>query len=133
MKQHKQIYAQLATSVAEYSYAPDKKVGAVIVQGDLMAYSYNGTVPGSCNDTVDDEGRTLNSVLHAEASAIAKFARSGIPTYGAELYCTLSPCMDCAKIIFLAGISKVYCKEVYKHGNEALDFLRNAGVTVQIN
>ena len=117
-----------ALKVSELSYAPDKKVGAVVVSPKgTMAFSYNGTVPGSSNATVDGEGNTLPCVLHAETNAMAKLNKE-CRTDGAWLYSTLSPCMDCAKAIYQAGILRVVYLEKYKHGNDAMLFLNSTGV-----
>jgi dCMP deaminase len=123
-------YLELAFRSSLLSYAPDKKVGAIIVSKDnILAFSYNGTTPGSSNATVDAQGKTLPEVLHAEVGAIAKFARTGIPTAGATLYTTLSPCIDCAKMIYLAGVSRVVYMTAYKC-DSGIKFLRQNNVLV---
>ena len=122
------FYMDFALEVAQLSYAPDRKVGAVAVsKKGVMAFSYNGTVPGSSNATIDSEGITLPCVLHAETSAMAKLNKE-TSTEGAWLYSTLSPCMDCAKAVYQAGILRVVYLEEYKHGNAALMFLNSNGV-----
>ena len=120
-----------ALEVSQLSYAPDRKVGAVAVsKKGVMAFSYNGTVPGSSNATIDSENITLPCVLHAETNAMAKLNKE-TSTEGAWLYCTLSPCMDCAKAIYQAGILRVVYLEKYKHGTYALEFLKSTGIEVK--
>lgn len=125
------FYMDLAKKVAQLSYAPDKKVGAVLVtKGGLVSFSYNGTIPGASNATVDEDGRTLPSVLHAEHNAIMKVCNTSLQTRGSTLYSTLSPCMECGKLIYSAGIARLVYDEPYKHGKESLDFLQQAGLLV---
>ena len=120
------FYLNVANLVSSLSYAEDKKVGAVIVKDDnIIAFSYNGTARGASNDTQKDP----EYVLHAEAQAIAKVARSTNSCSGATLYCTLSPCIDCAKLIYSAGIRRLVYQEPYKC-NKGLDFLKKAGVAI---
>lgn len=118
------FYLKVADLVAQQSYAEDRKVGAVIVKdGNIISFSYNGTPPNTNNDT------QVNTVLHAEAQAIAKVARSNSSTVGSTLYCTLSPCIDCAKLIFSVGIKRVVFKDDYK-STEGTEFLRKMGIGI---
>jgi dCMP deaminase len=118
------FYLNICSLIAQQSYAEDRKVGAIIVKEDnIIAFSYNGTPRGTDNDTQS------NPVLHAEAHAIAKVARSNLSTQGATLYCTLSPCMDCSKLIFASGISRVVYKSEYKC-TDGLKFLTSLGVVI---
>jgi len=104
------FYLKVADLVAQQSYAADRKVGALIVKdGNIISFSYNGTPPSTDNDT------QTNTVLHAEAQAIAKVARSTNSTLNSTLYCTLSPCIDCAKLIYSVGIKRVVYKDNYKN------------------
>ncbi len=120
----------LAKKTSELSYAPDRKVGAVLVcKNESIFFSYNGTVPGTDNSTVDSAGRTLSSVLHAETAVIGKASKAGVSTLGSTLYVTLSPCIDCAKMIYLAGISRVVYLEPYKC-LDGINFLRQSLVLV---
>ncbi|WP_396190174.1 deoxycytidylate deaminase [Flavobacterium sp.] len=103
------FYLNICSLIAQQSYAEDRKVGAIIVKDDnIIAFSYNGTARGTDNDTQS------NPVLHAEAQAIAKVARSNLSTQGSTLYCTLSPCIDCAKLIYACGIVRVVYQSEYK-------------------
>lgn len=100
--------------ISRLSYAEDRAVGCVIVKdGNIVSFSYNGMPQGMPNATELD-GKTKPEVVHAEAGAIAKMAAMGIPTKGATLYCTLSPCIQCAKLIVTSGISRVVYSENYK-------------------
>ncbi len=124
------FYMGIVDKSAELSYAPDKKVGALVVTTDeAMFMSYNGTIPGTDNSTVDHEGKTPESVLHAEVGAILKATKTTSVLAG-TLYCSLSPCIHCAKVIYQSGIERVIYKEKYKHGEPALKFLKQAGVWV---
>jgi len=125
-----QFYLKVAELTSQQSYAQDRKVGAIIVKhGNIIAFSYNGTLQGRENSTCDQYGKTLPTVLHAESQAIAKVARSPNNTEGATLYTTLSPCIECAKLIVQSGISRVVYKEPFKY-TEGIDFLEHAGVMV---
>lgn len=118
------FYMNICKLIAEQSYAEDRKVGAIIVKDDnIISFSYNGTARGTNNDT------QTNPVLHAEAQAIAKVARSNLSTSGATLYCTLSPCMDCAKLIFASGIYRVVYGNEYKC-TEGIKYLKRLGVVI---
>jgi len=125
-----QFYLKIAQLVAQQSYAKDRKVGAVIVKNDnIISFSYNGTPRGWDNETQTDDGQTKSMVLHAEAQAIAKLARSTLSSDGATLYCTLSPCIDCAKLISEVGIKRLVYIDGYKC-TEGIDFLKANNVLV---
>ena len=116
------------------SHCERKKVGAIIVKnGMIISDGFNGTPTGFDNHCEDEEGHTKWYVLHAEANAILKVAKSTNSCEGATLYLTLSPCKDCAKLIHQSGIKRlVYIKE-YKDSS-GLKFLKKAGVELtQIN
>lgn len=124
------FYMRVADLISQQSYAEDRKVGAIIVKGDnIISFSYNGTPRGTDNDT------QANEVLHAEAQAIAKVARSNQSSVGSTLYCTLAPCIDCAKLAYAAGISRVVFRDLYKC-DRGINFLKEQGVIInntQIN
>jgi dCMP deaminase len=123
-------YLEIAHLIAQWSKDDKRKVGAIIVRdGNILSYSYNGTPRGWQNETRDAEGRTHDHVLHAETQAIAKIARSTMSTEGSTLYCTLSPCLNCAKLISQVGIIRVVYDETYKD-TSGLDFLTQAGVAI---
>ena len=116
------------------SHCERKKVGAIIVKnGMIISDGFNGTPTGFDNHCEDEEGYTKWYVLHAEANAILKVAKSTNSCEGATLYLTLSPCKNCAKLIHQSGIKRlVYIKE-YKDSS-GLKFLKKAGVELtQIN
>lgn len=140
----------IAERVAKMSYAVRLKVGAVIVRDDrILSMGYNGTPSGWDNECekkiaayeeVSLESRSVTyfpevlvtkpEVLHAEANALMKLARSTESGQGATLFCTHAPCMECAKMIYQAGISTVYFGQRYRD-DSGLAFLRQAGVAVE--
>ena len=124
-------YLRLAQNWAMLSHCTRKKVGAIIVK-DRMIISdgYNGTPSGFSNHCENEEGETHWYVLHAEANAILKVAKSTQSCNGSTLYVTYSPCTDCSKLIMQAGITRVVYLEEYRDTN-GLDFLRRAGVEVK--
>ncbi len=123
-------YLRMAKEWSKLSYCRRKKVGALIVKdGMIISDGYNGTPSGFENVCEDEEGKTKWYVLHAEANAITKVARSTQSSQGATLYVTVSPCRECSKLIFQSGIKRVVYYEQYKDPS-GLEFLRSAGVEV---
>lgn len=123
-------YLRMARIWAENSYCDRRKVGALMVKDrTIISDGYNGTPAGFENVCEDDSGVTKPYVLHAEANAITKVARSGNSSEGATLYITASPCLDCAKLIIQAGICRVVFSELYRI-TDGIDLLRRAGVEV---
>lgn len=120
----------MAREWGNLSYCERRKVGALIVK-DRMIISdgYNGTPTGMENICEDEDNYTKWYVLHAEANAIMKVASSTQSCSGATLYVTLSPCKDCSKLIYQAGIVRVVYIEQYKD-TTGIDFLKDAGVEV---
>lgn len=124
-------YLRMARIWAENSYCVRRKVGALIVKDKMIiSDGYNGTPSGFENVCEDDEGHTKPYVLHAEANAITKLARSGNNSDQATLYVTASPCIECAKLIIQAGIRRVVYAEQYRL-TDGIDLLRRAGVEVE--
>ena len=123
-------YLRMAKTWAGLSHCSRKQVGALIVK-DRMIISdgFNGTPSGFDNDCEDVNGDTRWYVLHAEANAILKVARSTHNCFGATLYLTLSPCKECSKLVVQSGISKVVYIMNYKD-DSGLKFLESAGVEV---
>lgn len=112
------------------SYCSRKKVGAIIVKdGKIISDGFNGTPAGFNNDCEDCNGKTHWYVLHAEANAILKVAKSTQNIEGSTLYVTLSPCKECTKLIIQAGISRVIFCEEYRDA-EGVRLLQEAGVDV---
>lgn len=125
-----QAYLKMAKSWSELSHCSRKKVGAIIVKNDMIiSDGYNGTPSGFDNCCENQNGETHWYVLHAEANAILKVAKSTNNCEGATLYLTLSPCKDCTKLILQAGIKRVVYSMDYKD-TEGVEFLKSAGIEV---
>ena len=125
-----QAYMRMAHEWAQLSHCERKQVGALIVKDQMIiADGYNGTPSGFPNVCENDEGETHWYVLHAEANAITKLAKSSNSAQGATLYITLSPCRECAKLIHQAGIVRVVYASAYKDPS-GLEFLNQAGVQI---
>ena len=123
-------YMRMAAIWAENSYCIRRQVGALIVKDKMIiSDGYNGTPAGFENICENDEGFTKPYVLHAEANAITKIARSNNNSNGATLYVTTSPCIECAKLIIQAGIIRVVYGEEY-HIMDGIELLKRAGVEV---
>lgn len=121
-------YLRMAAIWAENSYCQRRKVGAIIVKHDMIiSDGFNGTPSGFENVCEDESGFTKPYVLHAEANAITKVARSNNSSDGATLYITASPCMECSKLIIQAGIRRVVYHELYRI-TDGIDLLERAGV-----
>lgn len=121
-------YMKMAYIWAENSYCQRRKVGALLVKGKMIiSDGYNGTPSGFENVCEDDNNKTKPYVLHAEANAITKVARSNNSSEGATLYVTSSPCIECAKLIIQAGIKRVVFSEYY-HTTDGIDLLQRAGI-----
>ena len=149
-------YMKMAIAMSELSYAIRKKVGSIIVSKNdqVISQGFNGTpigFPNVCEYYVDCEGnpvyldnykpieiaqfykidqlKTKDEVLHAEANAITKVAKSGNSSEGATLYITTAPCIECAKLIIRAGIVRVVYAEEYRM-SEGIELLKRAGIEV---
>ena len=121
-------YLRMAAIWAENSYCQRRKVGAIIVKDSMIiSDGYNGTPSGFENVCEDEYGVTKPYVLHAEANAITKVARSNNSSDGATLYITASPCVECSKLIIQAGIRRVVYNELYRI-TDGIELLRCAGV-----
>lgn len=131
MKKFDDRYIEMATIWAKNSYCKRRQVGALLVK-DRMIISdgYNGTPSGFENVCEDESGVTKPYVLHAEANAISKVAKSGNSSEGATLYVTASPCIECSKLIIQAGIKRVVYRDEYRL-TDGVDLLRKAGVEVE--
>ena len=123
-------YLRMARIWAENSYCQRRKVGALIVKDKMIiSDGYNGTPAGFENICEDDEGKTKPYVLHAEANAITKVAKSNNNSNGATIYITTSPCIECAKLIIQAGIKRVVFSEMYRCA-DGIELLKRAGISV---
>lgn len=121
-------YLRMARIWAENSYCQRRKVGAIIVKNSMIiSDGFNGTPSGFENVCEDEDGTTKPYVLHAEANAITKVARSNNSSDGATLYITASPCMECSKLIIQAGIRRVVFHELYRI-TDGINLLERAGV-----
>ena len=126
-----QAYLRMAREWSKLSHCMRRQVGAIIVKnGMVISDGYNGTPSGFDNCCEDEEGATLWYVLHAEANAISKVARSTNNAQNSTLYLTLSPCKDCSKMILQVGIRRVVYAEVYKDGS-GLELLQEAGIEIE--
>lgn len=134
-----QAYLDIAHRVAELSHAQRLKVGAVIVKDDVITYGYNGMPSGwdnNCEDEVrnshdgSNELKTKPEVLHAESNAISKIAKSTVSARDADMFITHSPCIDCAKLIFQAGVKRVFYSSDYR-SQSGIEFLKKSGITVE--
>jgi dCMP deaminase len=131
-KQHRYdvAYMKMAVEWAALSHCIRKKVGALLVRdGMIISDGYNGTPSGFPNVCEDDNGDTHWYVLHAEANAILKVARSTNNAKDSTLYISLSPCKECSKLILQSGIRRVVYHQAYKD-TTGLDFLAQAGVEI---
>ena len=123
-------YLEMAEIWAQNSYCKRRKVGALLVK-DRMIISdgYNGT-PSGFENICEEDGVTKPYVLHAEANAITKVAKSGNSSEGATLYVTASPCLECSKLIIQSGIKRVVYRDEYRL-TDGIDLLRRAGIEVE--
>ena len=137
---HIEAYMKTAEVFAECSTATRLHVGAIIVKDErIISIGYNGTPSGwdnNCEDFLSDDGEVIQNVtktkpevLHAETNAIAKLAKFDGSGSGSVLFVTHAPCLDCAKLVFQAGISSVYYRNSYRN-NDGVDFLAKAGLII---
>jgi dCMP deaminase len=133
-------FMDTAERFAQLSSAKRLQVGAVVVQDNrIISIGYNGMPSGWTNeceeDIYDDNGdflqnKTKDEVIHAEANAISKLARDGERGFGADLFCTHAPCVQCAKLIYGAGIKKVYYRDSYRD-SLGIEFLEKCKIEVE--
>ena len=124
-------YLRMASTWSELSHCSRKQVGAIIVKkGMIISDGFNGTPSGFDNCCENDAGETHWYVLHAEANAILKVAKSTHNCNGATLYLTLSPCKDCSKLVVQSGIERVVYINSYKD-TSGVDFLKEAGIVIE--
>ena len=130
MKKFDQRYLEMAEIWAKNSYCKRRQVGALLVKNNMIiSDGYNGT-PSGFENVCEENGVTKPYVLHAEANAISKVAKSGNSSEGATLYVTASPCIECAKLIIQSGIKRVVYKDEYRL-TDGIDLLARAGVEVE--
>ena len=124
------LYMRMARVWAENSYCVRRQVGALMVKDQrIISDGYNGTPSGFENVCEDENNVSKPYVLHAEANAISKVARSHNSSDGATLYVTASPCIECAKLIIQAGVRRVVYGELYRL-TDGIDLLKRAGIEV---
>lgn len=130
-KKYDTKYLEMAQIWSELSHAKRTKVGAILVKDNtIIADGYNGTPQGFENDCEDEQNTTKWYVLHAEANAILKVARSTQSSEDSTLYVTLSPCKECAKLIVQAGIKRVLYISEYRD-TTGVEFLQQSGIDCQ--
>jgi dCMP deaminase len=126
-----QRYLKMADIWAQNSYCKRRKVGALLVKDKMIiSDGYNGTPAGFENICEDENDKTKAYVLHAEANAITKVAKSNNSSDGATLYVTSSPCMECSKLIIQAGIKRVVFTESYRL-EDGINLLKRANIEVE--
>ncbi|MCH5224345.1 MAG: dCMP deaminase family protein [Muribaculaceae bacterium] len=124
-------YLKMARIWSENSYCVRRQVGAILVKGQMIiSDGFNGTPSGFPNVCEDEEGRTLPYVLHAEANAITKVAKSNNSSDGSTLYVTDSPCIECAKLIIQAGIKRVVYSKLYRI-TDGIELMKSAGIETE--
>ncbi len=135
-------FMDTAERFSQLSSAERLKVGAVVVQDNrIISIGYNGTPSGWDNvcevevapafgEVLPAVTKTKDEVIHAEANAILKLARDGERGNGADLFCTHAPCIQCAKLIYGAGVKKVYYRHTYRD-EIGLDFLKNCNIEIE--
>lgn len=124
-------YLRMAKIWAENSYCKRRQVGALLVKDKMIiSDGYNGTPSGFENDCEDENNTSKPYVLHAEANAITKIAKSGNSSLGATLYITSSPCIECAKLIIQSGIERVVYSEMYRV-DDGIKLLERAKIKVE--
>ena len=132
-KQHKldERYLRMARIWAENSYCQRRQVGALVVKdGRIISDGYNGT-PSGFENICEENNVTKPYVLHAEANAITKLARSHNSSEGATMYITASPCIECAKLIIQSGIKRIIYGEKYRL-DDGIKLLERAGIEVTL-
>ena len=131
MRNEDQFYIGITNEVSTASRAKVKRVGAVLVKDrNILSFGYNGTPSGFANTCEGPDKKTLPEVLHAETNAIAKCAQSTQSSAGSTLYCTMSPCFECAKLIIQAGIKRVVYSDLY-HDTKGIELLTKAGIPAE--
>lgn len=124
------VYLKMAEVWATNSYCRRMQVGCLIVKNkSIISDGYNGSPTGFPNECEDENNQTLNYILHAEANAITKLAKSTQSSDGSTLYVTVSPCFECSKLIIQSGVKRLVFKDVYRKP-ESIKFLYDAGIEI---
>ena len=126
------MYMEMAEAAAKRSHAEKRKVGAIAVKDDnVIGIGINGTPIGWPDNTCEDEhGKTYSFTLHAETNMVSKMAKSSVSSDGFVAYCTCAPCLDCAKAMYQAGVSRVVYRDTYKT-ELGLEFLKSLNIEVE--
>jgi len=134
MNKYDNIMMKTAKLWAEESYCERSKVGAILSNdGRIVSNGYNGTISGAdncCEDEIDGKLVSKNTVVHAEANALTFAAKNGIETNGCTMYVTLSPCIECAKLMIQAGIKEVIYSDDYRI-LDGVNFLKEQNIKVR--
>jgi dCMP deaminase len=129
-EKHIIAYCKTALNFAQCSTATRLKVGAICVKDDkIISIGYNGSLSGWDNCCENEEGKTKPTIIHAEANCIAKLAKVGGGAENSIMFCTHSPCLECAKLIATSGIKSLYYITAYR-STDGIDFLIKAGCNV---
>ena len=127
-------HMQVAEIYSKLSTAKRLQVGSIIVKDDrIISIGYNGTPSGwdnNCEDKCESGLKTKSEVIHAESNSISKLAKSHESGDGASIFITHAPCLNCAKMIYQAGIKEVYYKNTYK-SEDGLEFLKKCGIYIE--
>ena len=127
---HDQLYVDMAALVSHQSHDEEIKVGSVIVRdGQVLSQGWNGMPSDMCNQTRSAVGATKKEVIHSEANALMKLAKNGGGSNGATIYCTHSPCWECAKLLLQAGITRIVYSSCYDE--ESVLFLKERGLELE--
>ena len=131
MKQDKldRLFLNIAKEISTLSHCVRAKVGSILVKdGNIISMGYNGMPSGMdncCEETLENSNLvTRSEVLHAESNALLKAAKMGLSTESTTMYCTLSPCKDCSKLIMQSGVKRVVYLELFSRDNGSVDFLK---------
>jgi dCMP deaminase len=131
LKQIDHTYLRMASEWGSLSRSARTQVGCLVVRGDhIISDGYNGTPSGFDNRCEDSDGKTKPEVLHAESNAVAKLARSTMSSVGSTVYTTVSPCLECAKLLIQAQVSRVVFAEHYRDAAPGIALLRRANIQV---
>lgn len=122
------VFINIAREISSLSHCTRAKVGSILVKdGNIISMGYNGmpSKMDNCCEREDSSGSLVSKdeVLHAESNALLKAAKMGLSTDGATMYCTLSPCKDCSKLILQSGVKRVVYSELFSRDNGSVDFL----------
>jgi dCMP deaminase len=123
------LFLNIAKEISTLSHCVRAKVGSILVKdGNIISMGYNGMPSGMdncCEETLENSNLvTRSEVLHAESNALLKAAKMGLSTESTTMYCTLSPCKDCSKLIMQSGVKRVVYLELFSRDNGSVDFLK---------